>query len=116
MVMNYSDILIVRFLKENRDQCHDRFSAVCGALKIGFVWLERFCVFIYTSDCFKWQLTLFLSLYVFLCLDAYMLCLLTSVHDSCIVHDCMLEIKSGRKGDRRGEGDSFPGSPASPAS
>lgn len=43
--------------------CHDWSSTVCRALKIGFVWLENSWVFIYTLDCVKEQLTLFL-LYV----------------------------------------------------
>lgn len=83
--------------KEKKGQCRDWPDAVCRALEIGFVWLESSQVFIYTSECFKWQLALFP--YVRLCasacarLNAYMSCLVTYVHASCAERVCVREIK-----------------------
>lgn len=63
--------LIEQFLKKKKKkkkgQCHDWSNSVCRVLKIGFVWLEGSHVFIYTSDCFKWQLALCTCVWASVC-------------------------------------------------
>lgn len=67
-----------------------------------FGWKALGCLFTH-QNVSKWQLARFLCVFVSLCarLDAYMLCLLTYVHASCVVHVCMREIKTWGESDSR---------------